>query len=140
MARILVADYGRDDLLALGSPLVGTLRAWGHEVVEAENSLDVLAKASSAQPEAVMLYDTLPEVEMLRITLQQQSKTQDLPVFILHEKVQQMRFTDMIMVDPRYRLDRSPRNFDVQELQRLLDAAFPPRGDASGRSTEGQPA
>ena len=47
MARILAGDYGRRDLLALGSPLVFTLRAWGYEVIEAENSLDVLHKASS---------------------------------------------------------------------------------------------
>ena len=140
MARILVADYGREDLLGLRSPLVGTLRAWGYEVVEAEHSPDVIAKVSSTQPDAVILYDTLPEVEMLRITLQQQYTDQGLPVLILHEKVQQMQFTDMVVVDPRYRLDRSPRNFDVQELKRLLDAASPPGSDASGRGAPGQPA
>ena len=60
MATILAADYGRDDFLALGSPLGSTLRAWGYEVVEAENSLDVLAQASRVHPDAVLLYDTLP--------------------------------------------------------------------------------
>ena len=44
---------------------------------------------------------------------------------MLHEHVQQMRFTDMIVVDPRYRLDKSPRRFDPHELQRLLETAFP---------------
>ena len=125
MARLLVADYGREDLLALGSPLVNTLRAWGHEVVEAEHSLDVLQHASRAHPDAILLYDTLPEVEALRAMLHQGIATQEIPVLILHEPVQQMRFTDMIVVDPRYRLGKSPRQFDPHELQRLLEAAFP---------------
>ena len=125
MARLLVADYGRENLLALGSPLVDTLRAWGHEVVEAEQSLDVLQHASRAQPDAILLYDTLPEVEALRTMLHQGTATQGIPVLILHEHVQQMRFTDMIVVDPRYRLGKSPRQFDSHELQRLLEAAFP---------------
>ena len=125
MARLLVADYGREDLLALGSPLVDTLRAWGHEVVEAEHSLDVLQHASRVHPDAILLYDTLPEVEALRTMLHQGIATQEIPVLILHEHVQQMRFTDMIVVDPRYRLDKSPRRFDPHELQRLLAAAFP---------------
>src|SRR5262245_8813539 len=59
MATILAADYEREDFLALGSPLVSTLRAWGYEVVEAENSLDVLQQASRVHPDAVVLYDTL---------------------------------------------------------------------------------
>jgi len=125
MARLLVADYGREDLLALGSPLVDTLRTWGHEVVEAEQSLDVLQHASRAHPDAILLYDTLPEVEALRTMLHQGTATQGIPVLILHEHVQQMRFTDMIVVDPRYRLGKSPRQFDPHELQRLLEAAFP---------------
>ena len=125
MARLLVADYGREDLLALGSPLVGTLRAWGHEVVEAQHRLDVLQHASHAHPDAILLYDTLPEVETLRTMLHQGVDTQGIPVLILHEPVQQMRFTDMIMVDPRYRLNKSPRQFDPHELSRLLEAAFP---------------
>src|SRR3989449_11295266 len=57
MARLLVADYGREDLLALGSPLVDTLRTWGHEVVEAEQSLDVLQHASRAHPDAILGFD-----------------------------------------------------------------------------------
>ena len=125
MARLLVADYGREDLLALGSPLVNTLRAWGYEVIEAEHSLDVLQHASRAHPDAILLYDTLPEVEALRTMLHQGTATQGIPVLILHEHVQQMRFTDMIVVDPRYRLGKSPRQFDPHELQRLLEAAFP---------------
>jgi CheY-like chemotaxis protein len=125
MARLLVADYGREDLLALGSPLVNTLRAWGYEVVEAAHSLDVLQCASRAHPEAILLYDTLPEVEALRTMLHQDVETQGIPVLILHERVQQMRFTDMIVVDPQYRLDKSPRQFDPHELQRLLEDALP---------------
>ena len=125
MARLLVADYGREDLLALGSPLVDTLRAWGHEVVAAEHSLDVLQHASRVHPDAILLYDTLPEVKALRAMLHQVIATQEIPVLILHEHVQQMRFTDMIVVDPRYRLGKSPRQFDLHELQRLLEAAFP---------------
>ena len=125
MARLLVADYGREDLLALGSPLVDTLRAWGHEVIEAEQSLDVLQHAGRAHPEAILLYDTLPEVEALRTRLHQGVDTQAIPVLILHEHVQQMRFTDMIVVDPRYRLDKSPRQFDLHELRRLLEGVFP---------------
>ena len=125
MARLLVADYGREDLLALGSPLVDTLRAWGYEVVEADQSLDVLQHACRAHPEAILLYDTLPEVEVLRTRLHQGLDTQGIPVLILHEHVQQMRFTDMIMVDPRYRLDKSPRRFDPHELRGLLEDAFP---------------
>src|SRR5205823_3339874 len=116
MARILVADYGREDLLALGSPLVSTLRTWGYEVIEAAQSLDVLQQARRAPPDAILLYDTLPEVEALRTALQQCSDTQDMPVLILHETVQNMRFTDMIEVDPRYRLGQSPRQFDLHEL------------------------
>lgn len=125
MARLLVADYGREDLLGLGSPLVNTLRAWGHEVVEAEQSLDVLLHASHAQPDAILLYDTLPEVEALCTMLHHDTATQGIPVLILHEHVQQMRFTDMIVVEPQYRLGTSPRQFDLHELQRLLEAAFP---------------
>lgn len=127
MARILVVDYGREDLLALGSPLVGTLRAWGYEVVEAENSLDVLTKARGAHPDAVLLYDTLPEVAALRTALHQGGDTQDIAILLLHEQVQQMRFTDMIMVDPQYRLSKGPRQFDLHQLQRLLDEAFAQR-------------
>ena len=125
MARLLVADYGREDLLALGSPLVNTLRAWGHEVVEAAQSLDVLQHASQAQPDAILLYDTLPEVEALRTRLHQGVDTQGIPVLLLHEPVQQMRFTDMIVVEPRYRLNTSPRQFDRHELRRLLEDALP---------------
>src|SRR5215467_4259232 len=124
MATILVADYGRDDFLALGSPLVSTLRAWGYEVVEAENSLDVLQQASRVHPDAVVLYDTLPALEALRTMLYQHVATQNIPVLILHEQVQQMQFTDMVMVDPQYRLGKSPRQFDPHELQRLLDQVF----------------
>jgi DNA-binding response OmpR family regulator len=124
MATILAADYGRDDFLALGSPLVSTLRAWGYEVVEAENSLDVLEQASRVQPEAVLLYDTLPDLEALRAMLHQHVATQHIPVLILHEQVQQMQFTDMVMVAPQYRLGKSPRLFDPHELRRLLTQVF----------------
>ena len=120
MARILVADNGREDLLALGSPLVDTLRTWGYEVIEAAQSLDVLQQARCAHPEAILLYDTLPEVEALRSALHQGGETQGISVLILHETVQNMRFTDMIEVDPRYRLGKSPRQFDPHELRRLL--------------------
>ena len=121
MATILVADYGRDDFLTLGSPLVSTLRAWGYEVVEAENSLDVLQQAGRVHPDAVLLYDTLPAIEALHAMLPQQDATQHVPILILHEQVQQMQFTDMVMVDPQYRLGKSPRLFDPHELRRLLD-------------------
>jgi CheY-like chemotaxis protein len=121
MTTILAADYGRDDFLVLGSPLVSTLRAWGYEVVEAENSLDVLQQASRVHPDVVLLYDTLPAMEALHALLQQHVATQHIPVLILHEQVQQMRFTDMVMVDPQYRLGKSPRQFDPHELRRLLE-------------------
>jgi len=125
MARLLVADYGREDLLALGSPLVQTLRAWGYEVIEAEHSLDVLQHAGRLHPDAIVLYDTLLEVEALRTMLDQDIATRGIPVLVLHEHVQQMQFTDMIVVDPRYRLDNSPRRFELHELHRLLETAFP---------------
>jgi len=124
MATILAADYGRDDFLALGSPLVSTLRAWGYEVVEAENSLDVLQQASRVHPDVVVLYDTLPALDALCAALHQHVATQHVPVLILHEQVQQMQFTDMVMVDPQYRLGKSPRQFDPHELQRLLEQVF----------------
>ena len=120
MVRILVADYGREDLLVLGSPLVTTLRTWGYEVIEAAQSLDVLQQARCARPEAILLYDTLPEVEALSTALHQCGDTQSIPVLILHETVQNMRFTDMIEVDQRYRLGKSPRQFDPHELRKLL--------------------
>lgn len=125
MARILVADYGRDDLVALGSPVVLVLRAWGYEVVEAEDSLDALQKASIVHPDVVLLYDTLPEAAALHTMLQQRGDTQDIPVILLHEKVQQMHFTDMIVVESRYRLGQSPRQFDPHELRRRLEEALP---------------
>jgi CheY-like chemotaxis protein len=121
MATILAADYGRDDILALGSPLGATLRAWGYEVVEAESSLEVLEQASRVHPDAVLLYDTLPALEALRAMLHQHVATQHIPILILHEQVQQMQFTDMVMVDPQYRLGKSPRLFDPHELCRLLE-------------------
>jgi DNA-binding response OmpR family regulator len=124
MATLLVADYGRDDFLALGSPLVSALRAWGHEVVEARDSLDVFEQASRAHPDAVVLYNTLPALETLRAALQQHDTTQGIPILILHEQVQQMQFTDMVMVDPQYRLGKSPRQFDPYELRRLLAQLF----------------
>ena len=124
MATILAADYGRDDFLVLGSPLVSTLRAWGYEVVEAKNSPDVLQQASRVRPDAVLLYDTLPALEALRAMLHQHAATRDIPLLVLHEQVQQMQFTDMVMVDPQYRLGKSPRLFDPHELRRLLDQAF----------------
>ena len=124
MAIILAADYGRDDFLALGSPLVSTLRAWGYEVVGAENSLDVLQQASRVHPDAVVLYDTLPALEALRAALHQHVAAQPVPILILHEQVQQMQFTDMVMVDPQYRLGKSPRQFDPHELHRLLEQVF----------------
>jgi DNA-binding response OmpR family regulator len=123
MARILVADYGREDLLALESPLVWTLRAWGHEVIEAEDSVDVLQQMHAAPPDAVILYDTLPEMEWLHTTLYCQGATQGMPILTLHEKLQQMQFTDMIVVDPRYRLGKSRRQFDADELRKLLEEA-----------------
>ena len=125
MVTILAADYGRDDFLALGSLLVSTLRTWGYEVVEAENSLDVLQQASRVHPDAVLLYDTLPALEALRTLLHQHVATQHIPILILHEQVQQMQFTDMVMVDPQYRLSKSPRLFDPHELRRLLDQVLP---------------
>jgi hypothetical protein len=121
MATILAADYGREDFLALGSPLVSMLRAWGHEVVEARDSLDVLEQAGLVHPDAVVLYNTLPALEALRATLQQHVTTQGIPLLILHEQVQQMQFTDMVMVDPQYRLGKSPRQFDPHELRKLLE-------------------
>ena len=139
MTRILVVDYGREDLLALGSPLVGTLRAWGYEVVEAANSLDVLTQARCAHPDAVILYDTLPEVGALHTTLHQGGDTQGIPILLLHEQVQQMRFTDMIVVDPQYRLGKSPRQFDVYELQRLLDETCAQQGSKSDPSAPARP-
>ena len=123
MARILVADYGREDLLALGSPLVWTLRAWGHEVIEAEDRVDVLQQVHAVHPDAVMLYDTLPEMEQLRTTLHQQGETHGRPILTLHEKMQQMQFTDMIVIAPQYRLGKSRRQFDVDELRQLLEEA-----------------
>jgi len=123
MARILVADYGREDLLGLGSPLVWTLRAWGHEVIEAEDRMDVLQQVHAAPPDAVILYDTLPEMERLRTTLHHQGTIQGMPLLILHEKMQQMQFTDMIVVAPQYRLGKSRRQFDVDELRKLLKEA-----------------
>jgi CheY-like chemotaxis protein len=124
MATILAADYGRDDFLTLGSPLVSTLRAWGYAVVEAENNLDVLEQASRVHPDAVLLYDTLPALEALRAGLRQHVATQHIPILVLHEQVQQMQFTDMVMVDPQYRLGKSPRLFDPHELRRLLEQVF----------------
>ncbi len=70
MARILVANYGREDLLALGSPLATISRAWGREVVEAEDHLDVLRQVTDAPPEAVLLYDTLPALSLITALLQ----------------------------------------------------------------------
>ena len=124
MATILAVDYGREDFLGLGSPLVSALRAWGHEVVEARDSVDVLEQASRVHPDAVVLYNTLPALETLRATLQQHITTQGIPILILHEQVQQMQFTDMVMVDPQYRLGKSPRQFDPHELRRLLEQIF----------------
>ena len=124
MATILAADYDREDFLALGSPLVSTLRAWGHEVVEARDSLDVLEQTSRVHPDAVVLYNTLPAIEALCTTLQQHVTTQGIPILILHEQVQQMQFTDMVMVDPQYRLGKSPRQFDPHELHSLLEQVF----------------
>jgi len=83
-------------------------------------ALDLLQQVRCAQPEAILLYDTLPEVEALRTALHQRGATQGIPILILHETVQNMRFTDMIEVDPRYRLGKSPRQFDPHELRRLL--------------------
>ena len=140
MAKILVVDYGREDLLALGSPLVGTLQAWGYEVVEAENSLDVLTQARCAHPDAVLLYDTLPEVAALRTMLHQCADTRGIPILLIHEHVQQMRFTDMIMVDPQYRLGKSPRQFDPHELQRLLDETGAQRNSESHHGSPERPA
>jgi len=121
MTTILAADYGQDDFLALGSPLVSTLRAWGYGVVEAASSLDVLQQASRVHLDAVVLYDTLPAIEALCAMLHEHVATQHIPVLILHEQVQKMQFTDMVMVDPQYRLGKSPRLFDPHELRRLLD-------------------
>jgi DNA-binding response OmpR family regulator len=121
MTTILAADYGQDDFLALGSPLVSTLRAWGYEIVEAASSLDVLQQASRVHLDAVVLYDTLPAIEALCAMLHEHVATQHIPVLILHEQVQKMQFTDMVMVDPQYRLGKSPRLFDPHELRRLLD-------------------
>jgi DNA-binding response OmpR family regulator len=55
IATILVADYGREDLLGLGSPLVNALRALGYAVLEAQDHYDVLCKARAAHPDAVLL-------------------------------------------------------------------------------------
>ena len=123
MARILVADYGRKDLLALGSPVVSTLRALGHEVIEAEDSRDLLQQMRSAPPDAVVLYDTLPDLERLRTTLHHQGETHAMPILTLREKIQQMQFTDMIVVDPQYRLGKSRRQFEADELRKLLEGA-----------------
>ncbi|HEY5869355.1 MAG TPA: response regulator [Candidatus Tectomicrobia bacterium] len=75
MATILAVDYGREDFLALGNPLVSALRAWGYEVVEARDSLDVLEQARRVHPDAVVLYNTLPAIEALCTTLQQHVTT-----------------------------------------------------------------
>jgi len=123
MASILVADYGREDFLALESPLVLTLRAWGHEVLEAEDSVDVLRQVHATHPNAVILYDTLPEMERLRTTLHQQTETPGMLILVLHEKIQQMQFTDMIVVAPQYRFGKSRRQFDVDALRKLLEEA-----------------
>jgi hypothetical protein len=46
-----------------------------------------------------------------------------MPILTLREKIQQMQFTDMIVVDPRYRLGKSRRQFDADELRKLLEEA-----------------
>jgi hypothetical protein len=122
MARILVADYGREDFLALGSPLVLTLRAWGHEVIEAEDSLDMLQQIQAAHLDTVILYDTLPDIERLRAALQQQGLPPGMPILTLHEQVQHMQFTDMVVIAPQYRLGKSRRQCDLDELRQLLEA------------------
>src|SRR5262245_48686326 len=81
----------------------------------------VLQQASRVHLDAVVLYDTLPAIEALCAMLHEHVATQHIPVLILHEQVQQMQFTDMVMVDPQYRLGKSPRLFDPHELRRLLD-------------------
>jgi hypothetical protein len=60
-------------------------------------------------------------MEALRTMLHQHVATQHIPILILHEQVQQMRFTDMVIVDLQYRLGKSPRQFDPHELRRLLE-------------------
>jgi hypothetical protein len=44
-------------------------------------------------------------------------------VLRLDEKLQQMQFTDMIVVAPQYRLGKSRRQFDVDMLKTLLEKA-----------------
>jgi hypothetical protein len=116
MATILAADYGRDDFLALGSPLVSTLRAWGYEVVEAENSLDVLQQASRVHPDAVLLYDTLPAIEALRTMLHQHVATQNIP-----PDPPRTGAADAVYRyghgRPSVQTGQSPRQFDPHELQ-----------------------
>jgi hypothetical protein len=123
MARILIADYGREDFLALGSPLVSLLRAWGHEVIEAADGMDVIQQARTAPPDAVMLYDTLPDLERLRASLYQQGVAPGVPLLILHEPIQHMQFTDMVAVAPQYHLGKRRRQFNVDELRTLLAEA-----------------
>lgn len=123
MARILVADYGREDLLTPDSPLATMLRAWGHAVVEAADPRAVLQQVLQAPPEVVLLYDTLPDLESLRSVLQQPGETLGLPVLIVPEKIQHMQFTDMIVVDPRYHLGKSRRQFDADVVGHLLEQA-----------------
>jgi hypothetical protein len=84
----------------------------------------VLEQTSRVHPDAVVLYNTLPAIETLRAALQQHGTTQGIPILILHEQVQQMQFTDMVMVDPQYRLSKSPRQFDPHELHSLLEQVF----------------
>jgi hypothetical protein len=123
MACILVADYGREDLLALGSPVGSLLRAWGHKVIEVQERGEILQQMQVTRFDAVLLYDTLLDLESLRTHLHQQGATQGVPILILHETVQHMQFTDMVVVASQYRLNKSRRQFDVDELRQLLQAA-----------------
>src|SRR5262249_58368757 len=105
--------------------LLGSLwRSGGMGVVEEETSRVGLHEPSRLTPAAVLLYDPLPAIEALRTMLHQHGATQNVPILTLHEQVQQMQFTDMVMVDPQYRLGKSPRQFDPHELRRLLDQVF----------------
>jgi DNA-binding response OmpR family regulator len=81
MARVLVVD----DVKFISRMLADILRRAGHEVDVAGNGREAIEKASSGDPDLVVLDVSMPEIDGIEVTrrLRADERTRDVPVLIV---------------------------------------------------------